>query len=152
MFLKMHKVHFSKFVLCKPCHKIRQCNFSVQVVLFKISSSDLERRTILILSFQMKVEDWEARGIFFLRTLSRLFLFLDEFGQNILEDTPWEKAKLNYSIMCLHTTYNRGEMDKVMEENTYYVTSLRNPVDVFESQYSYYKLWKHYGMNLGNIF
>jgi len=50
--------------------------------------------------------------------------------------------------MCLHSTYNRQEMEKVMGDNTYYVTILRDPVDVFESQYSYYKLWKHYGMNL----
>ena len=70
-------------------------------------------------------------------------------GTKVLKDTPWEKAKMNYSILCLHTRYDREEMDKVMGDKAYYVTMLRDPIQVFESQYSYYKLGEQFGMNLG---
>ena len=39
-----------------------------------------------------------------------------------------------------------------MGDNTVYVTMHRDPVDVFESQYGYYKLEKEFGMSLGNFF
>ena len=38
-----------------------------------------------------------------------------------------------------------------MGGNTVYVTMLRDPVDVFESQYGYYKLEKQFGMSLGSF-
>ena len=56
---------------------------------------------------------------------------------------------MNYSILCLHTRYDREEMDKVMGDKAYFVTMLRDPIQVFESQYSYYKLGEQFGMNLG---
>ena len=58
---------------------------------------------------------------------------------------------MNYSIMCLHTRFNKKEMEKVMGDNTSYVTMLRDPIEVFESQFSYYDLEKHYGMSLGKM-
>ena len=38
-----------------------------------------------------------------------------------------------------------------MGDNTSYVTMLRDPIEVFESQFSYYDLEKHYGMSLGKM-
>ena len=58
---------------------------------------------------------------------------------------------MSYSILCLHTRFNKKEMEKVMGDNTVYVTMLRDPVDVFESQYGYYKLEKQFGMSLGSF-
>ena len=58
---------------------------------------------------------------------------------------------MSYSILCLHTRFNKKEMERVMGGNTVYVTMLRDPVDVFESQYGYYKLEKQFGMSLGSF-
>ena len=58
---------------------------------------------------------------------------------------------MSYSILCLHTRFNRKEMERVMGDNTVYFTMLRDPVDVFESQYGYYKLEKQFGISLGNF-
>ena len=38
-----------------------------------------------------------------------------------------------------------------MGDNTVYATMLRDPVDVFESQYRYYNLERQFGMSLGNF-
>ena len=56
---------------------------------------------------------------------------------------------MNYSLLCLHTIFNRPEIEAVMGSRTSYVTMLRDPVDVFESQYSFYGLGGFYGMSLG---
>ena len=60
-------------------------------------------------------------------------------------------AGMNYSMLCLHTRFNRQEMEAVMREGTTYVTMLRDPVDVFESQYGYYGLGGFFGMSIGKI-
>ena len=58
---------------------------------------------------------------------------------------------MNYSLLCLHTVFNGPEMEAVMGSNTSYVTMLRDPVEVFESEYSFYNLSKFYGMSLGSM-
>ena len=40
----------------------------------------------------------------------------------------------------------------VMGKDTVYVTMLRDPVDVFESQWQFYGLQSHYGMTIGKLF
>jgi len=70
------------------------------------------------------------------------------FHRKVLKNTPWERAKMNYSIMALHTRYNRKEMKNVMGPNTKYITMLRDPVDLFESAYVYYRMISSYNMTL----
>ena len=58
---------------------------------------------------------------------------------------------MNYSLLCLHTVFNGSEMEAVMGPRTSYVTMLRDPVEVFESQYSFYGFSEFYGLSLGRI-
>ena len=74
------------------------------------------------------------------------------FNRRLLVGSPWEKAGLEYDIMALHTRYNRGELRAVMGNTATYVTMLRDPVDLFESAYEYYRMYRKFGMTLGNIF
>ena len=56
------------------------------------------------------------------------------------------------SILCLHTRFDKLEMEMVMGgPDTVFVTMLRDPVDVFESQWQFYGLHQHYGMGIGKI-
>ena len=74
------------------------------------------------------------------------------FNRQVLKGTPWEEAGMEYHIMTLHTRYNGDNVKEVMGENTKYVTMLRDPVDLFESAYEYYRMYRKFGMTLGNIF
>ena len=68
-----------------------------------------------------------------------------------LGETPWDQAGLEYDIMALHARYNREKIQAVMGKDAKYVTMLRDPVDLFESAYEYYKMDSKFGMTLGNI-
>ena len=58
---------------------------------------------------------------------------------------------MEYSILCLHTRWNKVGVMDVMGEGTTYVTILRDPVDVFESQWGFYSFEKRYNMSLGRV-
>ncbi|XP_063775599.1 galactose-3-O-sulfotransferase 2-like [Pseudophryne corroboree] len=45
----------------------------------------------------------------------------------------------HYDIMCHHMRFLRPEVEKVMSNDTFYFTILRNPVSLMESSFSYYK-------------
>ena len=47
--------------------------------------------------------------------------------------------------------FNGPEIEAVMGPRTSYVTMLRDPVEVFESQYSFFGLNGFYGLSLGMI-
>eukprot|EP00092_Neocalanus_flemingeri_P001950 GFUD01002081.1.p1 GENE.GFUD01002081.1~~GFUD01002081.1.p1 ORF type:complete len:386 (+),score=88.88 GFUD01002081.1:41-1198(+) len=66
-----------------------------------------------------------------------------KFSQSMVAAEPKQN-----NILCLHTRYNRKEMDVVMEDDTVYVTMLRDPIEVFESQWTFYGLQGHYGMTI----
>ena len=80
---------------------------------------------------------------------SFLFPFLGVFNKRVLIDTPWERAGLHYSIMALHTRYQRRQMEEVMGAGAKFVTMLRDPVEMFESAYIYYRMFVKYNMTLG---
>ena len=62
------------------------------------------------------------------------------------------EAEQSQNIMCMHTRFNMQEMDVAMGKDTVYVNMLRDPVDVFESQWQFYGLHSHYGMTIGKLF
>ena len=80
------------------------------------------------------------------------YKFLGYFNKRILIDTPWERAGLKYSIMALHTRYQRRQMMEVMGPGAKFITMLRDPVDVFESAYIYYRMFVKYNMTLGRLY
>ena len=65
---------------------------------------------------------------------------------------PNQGNAVEYSILCLHARWDYQEMERVMGKGeSTYITMLRDPVDVFESQWEYYKHEKAYGMTIGNL-
>ncbi|XP_069583995.1 galactose-3-O-sulfotransferase 2-like [Ranitomeya imitator] len=50
-----------------------------------------------------------------------------------------EKTKNIFNIMCHHMHFKFTEVEKVMPEDTFYFTILRNPISQMESSFSYYK-------------
>ena len=56
---------------------------------------------------------------------------------------------MQYSIMALHTRYQRRQMEEVMGAGAMFVTMLRDPVEMFESAYIYYRMFVKYNMTLG---
>ena len=56
---------------------------------------------------------------------------------------------MEYSLLCLHVRFNKPEMEAVMGPGTVYISMLRDPVDVFESQYGFFGLQGFYGMTIG---
>ena len=77
--------------------------------------------------------------------------FLGYFNKRILIDTPWERAGMQYSIMALHTRFQRRQMMEVMGPGVKFITMLRDPVDMFESAYIYYRMFVKYNMTLGRL-
>ena len=56
---------------------------------------------------------------------------------------------MSYSMLALHTRYNQQEMEDVLGEGAIFITMLRDPVDVFESQWAYFGFGGFYGMTIG---
>ncbi|XP_073530398.1 galactose-3-O-sulfotransferase 2-like isoform X1 [Phyllobates terribilis] len=50
------------------------------------------------------------------------------------------KRKQIFHIMCHHMRFKFTEVEKVMPEDTFYFTILRNPISQMESSFSYFKL------------
>ncbi|XP_053567406.1 galactose-3-O-sulfotransferase 4-like [Bombina bombina] len=50
-----------------------------------------------------------------------------------------------FQIMCHHMRFLLTEVEKVMPSDTFYFTILRNPVDVMESSFSYYRPLNTFG-------
>ena len=70
-----------------------------------------------------------------------------KFSHSMVPSEP----KQDYNILCMHTRFNNVEMEAVMGKDTAYVTMLRDPIDVFESQWQFYGLQGHFGMTIGTI-
>ncbi|KAM4040919.1 galactose-3-O-sulfotransferase 2-like isoform 2-T3 [Anomaloglossus baeobatrachus] len=50
-----------------------------------------------------------------------------------------EQSKKKFNIMCHHMRFKITEVEKVMPEDTFYFTILRNPISQMESSFSYNK-------------
>ena len=66
---------------------------------------------------------------------------MEKGGKNGIEIHPCE--------ICAKTFKTRKEMKNVMGPDTKYITMLRDPVDLFESAYVYYRMISSYNMTLG---
>jgi len=71
---------------------------------------------------------------------------VDLFNRSILFDLPW--GKLDMDVFTLHNRWNFPEVVNLMGPSVRTFSIVRNPVDLFESSYSYYHLYKCYGVNL----
>ncbi|XP_069830042.1 galactose-3-O-sulfotransferase 2-like [Dendropsophus ebraccatus] len=109
---------------------------------------------------------WPHRHIFFLKThktgSSTIMNMLFRFGEsrNLMFALPTNnfsqffypyhfrayfvegfvtRIRPSYDIMCHHMRFHLTEVEKVMPEDTFYFTIMRNPVSHMESSFSYYK-------------
>jgi len=71
-----------------------------------------------------------------------------KYSRSMLMNTPWERANLTYDVFCLHTIWNQAEVEATLGSGAVYVTMLRDPVDLFESLWSYVGLHKFYHTDL----
>jgi len=72
------------------------------------------------------------------------------FSSSWIKEVPWHAMteKQGYNIFALHTKWDQGEVERVLGEGAKYVTSLRDPVDEFESLYNYVHFENTFHMDL----
>ena len=67
-----------------------------------------------------------------------------KFSQKLIEDTPWEKARLNYHMFLLHTRWNHHAISHVLNDQrkgeVFYFSIVRDPVMLYRSYWDYYSL------------
>ncbi|KAM4040646.1 galactose-3-O-sulfotransferase 2-like [Anomaloglossus baeobatrachus] len=63
--------------------------------------------------------------------------FFPNFFKASYVDGFSEKSKKEFNIMCHHMRFKITEVEKVMPEDTFYFTILRNPISRMESTFSY---------------
>ena len=77
------------------------------------------------------------------------------FGANGLslesvEDTTWYRAKIQPDIFCIHSVWsNMTQVKSILHPNSIYFTILRDPIDVFESLWTYFDCSSHLKLILG---
>jgi hypothetical protein len=70
------------------------------------------------------------------------------YRRAMLADTEWEAAHLAYNIFALHTIWDRQEVAATLQPGATFVTILRDPVDLFESLWSYARMDNYYHTDL----
>ncbi|XP_043926733.1 galactose-3-O-sulfotransferase 2-like [Protopterus annectens] len=66
------------------------------------------------------------------------FSYPDNFSSSFVEDFP-PKLGLKYHIVCNHMRFNLPEVKKVIPEDSFYFSILRNPVNMMESAFTYFQ-------------
>ncbi|CAI9536102.1 unnamed protein product [Staurois parvus] len=67
------------------------------------------------------------------------YYFYPKFFSASYVDGFSEKGNKIFNIMCHHMRFMVTEVQKVMPNDTFYFTVLRNPISLMESSFSYYK-------------
>ena len=71
---------------------------------------------------------------------------VDLFNRSALSTAPW--GKLEMDVFTLHNRWNFPEVVNLMGPSVRTFSIVRNPVDLFESLYSYSNLKNFYGVDL----
>ena len=82
---------------------------------------------------------------------------VSHFTRQMISDTAWERAGLNYSIFMLHTKWDFKEVSKTLQDqgDVAYISIVRDPVELFISMWDYKlghrnKSLEDFAMNLGS--
>ena len=70
------------------------------------------------------------------------------YSKVMVANTPWDRVGVNYDIFCLHTIWNYREVEATLGPGAIYVTIMRDPVELFESLWSYAGLDSFYNTDL----
>ena len=66
------------------------------------------------------------------------------FSLESVENTSWYRAKIQPDIFCLHSVWsNMTTVKSILHPNSVYFTILRDPIDVFESLWTYFDCSLH---------
>ncbi len=69
----------------------------------------------------------------------------------MLWGTPWEAARIEYNLFCMHTIFNYPEVAHVMGEGggpVVYFSILRDPAELFVSLWDYAGFSRMFGVSL----
>lgn len=84
----------------------------------------------------------------------KLFFVLPKTGNYLGHPAPFSRAMVapprlpSYNILAHHTRLDYREIRSIMPRNSIYITIVRDPIEVFESAYSYYGFGNILGGNL----
>ena len=70
------------------------------------------------------------------------------YSRVMVGNTPWDRLGLEYDIFCLHTIWSLAEVRATLGPSATYVTIMRDPVELFESLWSYAGLGSYYNTDL----
>ena len=72
------------------------------------------------------------------------------FQRDSIKGTLWEKAGLSYDIFLLHTIWNHAEIANTLSDqgDVFYVSVIRDPVELFRSWWDYLRLDKRYNRSI----
>ena len=78
------------------------------------------------------------------------YLNQNHFNRKMINNTLWEKAGLGYDMLLCHTRWNHTAVAGVLGDNkdVFYLSILREPVELFRSFWDYAKLSKMYRTTL----
>ncbi|KAK2705655.1 hypothetical protein QYM36_015882 [Artemia franciscana] len=65
------------------------------------------------------------------------------FSLELVNGTPWHH--LGYDIMALHTRWHQSTIKQALGGDPTFITTIREPAQLFESLYGYYNLYKFHG-------
>ncbi|XP_066454274.1 galactose-3-O-sulfotransferase 2-like [Eleutherodactylus coqui] len=66
------------------------------------------------------------------------FFYPNDFKAYFVQDFAMKNWR-HFDIMCHHMRFQLTEVEKIMPNDTFYFTIMRNPVSLMESSFSYYK-------------
>uniref|UniRef100_A0A0K2UCL1 Galactosylceramide sulfotransferaselike [Saccoglossus kowalevskii] n=1 Tax=Lepeophtheirus salmonis TaxID=72036 RepID=A0A0K2UCL1_LEPSM len=61
------------------------------------------------------------------------------FRKDYIALTPWAMANISYDIFAIHTVWNQETISEIMKPDTIYITILRDPVELFLSEWDYFE-------------
>ena len=78
------------------------------------------------------------------------YLNQNHFDRKMISNTLWEKAGLSYDMLLCHTRWNHTSVADVLgdHKDVFYLSILREPVELFRSFWDYAKLSKMYRTTL----
>ena len=66
----------------------------------------------------------------------------------MVANTPWDRLHMEYDVFCLHTIWSRAEVAAILGPSATTFTIMRDPVELFESLWSYAGLGSYYNTDL----
>ena len=70
------------------------------------------------------------------------------YSRAMVANTPWDRLHMEYDVFCLHTIWSRAEVAASLGPAAATFTIMRDPVELFESLWSYAGLGNYYNTDL----